>query len=397
MLTFLKSAGLRVSTATTAEPAKVEQADLEATPAVPSETANSESAPDAPAAATEVASVHSANSSSSLSISPSKSSNTDAYGVPSNTGHTSPQATSRPLTPVQSLLVPPSPGQSAVPESTSTPTPEVQDANPYPNAKTGKDPRRFSFRSLTFLRPETKLSQPERKPSQHSASIHTRSHMLSEAREKERKARTSNAFTVRALQSRISDKRAKDSAVTVRSVIVGIHDVSPDAKGKKSKPVSKSDLVRVKAQLLEPKSAAKVINHLRIMSPTDVGISNTGPIHAVCLDSTDKEAHEQYFAQLGSVATSSVTALSATLANIHLVDLLAAPDMGFGAPASSPGLFAGAVPSPGAIIDGLQQITPQLLALGYATSNAITPDHQGVIVPTDRISVLTCGYFYFTL
>jgi hypothetical protein len=178
--------------------------------------------------------------------------------------------------------------------------------------------------------------------------------------------------------------------MSVRAVILGDHEVAVDAKGKKSKPVSKSDLARVRAHLLEPKSASKVINHLRTMSPTDTGTINTGPIHAVCLDTTDKEAHEQYFAQL---STSAAAALSVAIADIHIVDLLTAPDLGFGAPASSPGLFAGAVPSAEAIIDGLQQITPQLLALGYATSNAILPDHKGVIVPTDRISILTCGYF----
>ncbi|OJA09201.1 hypothetical protein AZE42_00680, partial [Rhizopogon vesiculosus] len=296
MLTFLKSAGLRVSVATAAESAKVERPD-EAAPTASSETANAESGPEASATA-EIASIHSANSSSSLSISPSKSSNIDAYGAPSNAGHTTSQAPSRSHTPVQSLLVPPSPGQGPVAESTSTPSPEVQDANPYPNAKSRKDPRRFSFRSFTFLRPESKLSQPERKPSQHSVSIHTQPHVLSEAREKEKKARASKAFTVRALQSRISNKRAKDTAMTVRSVIVGDHEVAVDTKGKKSKPVSKSDLARVKAQLLEPKSASKVINHLRVMSSTDKGTSGTGPIHAVCLDSTDKEAYEQYFAQL---------------------------------------------------------------------------------------------------
>lgn len=391
MLTFLKSAGLRVSVATVPEPIKVDHADqVEPTPTASSEVANSEPVPAAPVAA-DVASIRSVNSSTSLSTSLPKSSNTDAYGVPSNAGHATPQAPSRPLSPVQSLLVPPSPGVSPAAESISKPTSE--DASPYLHAKAGKDPRRFSFRSFTFLRPESKPSEPEHKASQPSAFVHTQPQMLSEAREKEKKARARKAFTVRALQSKISDKRAKDTAMTVRSVIVGDHEIPIDAKGKKSRPVSKSDLARVRTQLLEQKSASKVIDHLRTMSPTGAGNMNCGPIHAVCLDSTDKEAHEQYFAQIESVASSTVSALSAALANVHIVDLLTAPDMGFGAPASSPGLLAGAVPSAEAIIDGLEQITPQLLALGYATSNAILPDHRGVVVPTDRISVLTCGYF----
>ncbi|KAG1730780.1 hypothetical protein EDB19DRAFT_1371310 [Suillus lakei] len=391
MLNFLKSAGVRISVATTAEPVKVEKADLEAAPIDPVSDAS---------AAADVASIHSANSSPSLNSSASKSSHTDAYGAPSNTG--TPQAASRSLTPmqstsvplpqssVQSLLVPPSPGRGPTAESADNPTPGVPGASPYTNAKTGKDPHRFSFRSFSFLRSESKLTQPERKPSQHSELIHTQPHALSKAHEKEKKSRASKAFTVRALQSKASDRRARDTAIMVRSVIVGDHEMV-DGRAKRSKPLSKSDLARVKAQLLEPKTASKIIDHLHAMSAssTDTGSANTGPIHAVCLDATDKEVHEQHFVQLGSVATATVTALSESLANVHLVDLLTAPDMGFGAPASSPGLLAGAVPSAETIIDGLQQITPQLLALGYATSKAILPDHKGVVVPTDRLSVLT--------
>ncbi|KAG2358459.1 hypothetical protein BDR07DRAFT_1171010, partial [Suillus spraguei] len=187
-----------------------------------------------------------------------------------------------------------------------------------------------------------------------------------------------------------SDRRARDTAVMIRSVIVGDHEMMHSG-AKKSKSLSTSDLARVKAQLLDPKSSRKIIDHLHTMSASlaDTGSVNTGPIHAVCLDAIDKEIHEQHFIQLGSVATATATTICDALANVHLVNLLTAPDMGFGAPASSPGLLAGAVPSAETIIDGLQQITPQLLALGYASSKAILPDHKGVIVPTDRLSVLT--------
>lgn len=384
MLTFLKSAGVRLSVATAAEPVKVEKSDLAAATTAP--------VPDASPAA-DHASVHSANSVPSLHSSASKSSHTDAYGVPSNTGTpqvvtrslTSEHPTSMPLpqSSVQSLLVPPSPGRAPTAESAGVPA-----TSPYPNAKTGKDSR-FSFRSFSFLRSESKLTQPESKPSQHSEPIHTQPHALSKAHEREKKSRASKAFTVRALQSKASDRRARNTAAMVRSVIVGDHEMV-DSRAKSSKPLSKSDLAHVKAQLLEPKSASKIIGHLHAMSASssDTGSTNAGPIHAVCLDAVDKEIHEQHFVQLGSVATATTTAISDALVNVHLVDLLA-PDMGFGAPASSPGLLAGAVPSAETIIDGFQQITPQLLALGYATGKAITPDHKGVVVPTDRLSVLT--------
>lgn len=388
MLTFLKPAGVHVSAATAAEPTKVEKAVLEVPPTDP--------VPDASSAA-DVSSIHSANSSSSLHSAASKSSHTDAYGAPSNMG--SPQAASRSLTPVhptsmtmpqsseQSLLVPPTPGRGPSAETVGNATLGVPSTNPYPNAKPGKDFRRFSFRSFSFLRSESKLPQPERKPSQHSEPIHTQQ---SKAHDKEKKLRVSKTFTVRALQSKASDRRARDTAAMVRSVIVGDHEMV-DGGAKRSKSLSKSDLARVKAQLLEPKSARKIMDHLHTMSAssTDTGSANTGPIHAVCLDAIDKEAHEQHFVQLGSVATATTTALSDALSNVHLVSLITAPDMGFGAPASSPGLLAGAVPSAEAIIDGLQQITPQLLAFGFATSKAILPDHKGVVVPTDRLSVLT--------
>lgn len=391
MLTFLKSAGVRVSVATTAEPVKVKKADLEVALTAP--------VPDASPAA-DIASIHSANSSSSLHSSASKSSHTDAYGAPSNPA--TPQVASRSLTPVQpmpvnlpqssvqSLLVPPSPGRGPAAESVGIAAPGAPGTNPYPSAKTGKDPQRFSFRSFSFLRSESKLTQPERKPSRYSEPIHTQPRVLSKAHEKDKKSLATKAFTIRALQSKTSDRRAMDTAVMVRSVIVGDHEMV-DGRAKRSKPLSKSDVARVKAQLLEPKSAKKIIDHLHTMSAssTDTRSANTGPIHAVCLDAIDKEVHEQHFVQLGSVATATVTAVSDALANVHLVDLLAVPDMGFGAPASSPGLLAGAVPSAETIIDGLQQITPELLALGFATSKAILPDHKGVVVPTDRLSVLT--------
>lgn len=390
MLAFLKSAGVRVSVTTTTEPAKVEKPDLEVASTAP--------VPEASPAA-DAASIHSSNSSPSLHSSASKSSHTDAYGVPSNMG--TPQAASRSLIPeqstsvtlpqssMQSLSVPAIPGRGPAAESAGNMTLEVPSANPSnPSIETGKDSYRFLFRSFSFFRSESKLTRPERKPSQHSEPIHTQSHVLSKATEKEKRA--SKAFTVRALQSKTSDRRARDTAVMIRSVIVGDHEMMHSG-AKKSKSLSTSDLARVKAQLLDPKSSRKIIDHLHTMSASlaDTGSVNTGPIHAVCLDAIDKEIHEQHFVQLGSVATATATTICDALANVHLVNLLTAPDMGFGAPASSPGLLAGAVPSAETIIDGLQQITPQLLALGYASSKAILPDHKGVIVPTDRLSVLT--------
>lgn len=254
---------------------------------------------------------------------------------------------------------------------------QSQSALPYspPGAdSTGKDPRRFSFPSFSFLRPDTKQNKAVSKPS-------------------EKKSKTSRALSILIVGTAASsEKRARESAAIVRSVIVGQHNSPPDSKSNKTRPVSKYDMARVKSQLLDPKIAVKVISNLRALpaQPNDGASSINVPIHAVCLDMPDKDIHEQYFARFASVATASASTIATVLADVHLIDLLTAPNMGFGAPVTAQGLFAGAVPTAETVVEGIEQITPQLLALGYATGKSILPDHKGVIVPTDRISVLTC-------
>lgn len=248
-----------------------------------------------------------------------------------------------------------------------------------------KDHGRFSFLSLPFFRSDTKLvEQPRRKSSTRSLPAVT-----SGVRSTGKKSRTSRAFTVHSLRTASTEKRAKESAAIIRSIIVGDHNVPLDVR---TKAFSRSAVARVKSQLLKPKAATKMVAQLKILppQPTDVPTGANVPIHAVCLDVTDDEAYERYFSKLGPVVSASIEALATTLANIHIVDLLMAPNIGFGASADAPGLFAGAVPTPETILEGLQLITPQLLALGYATGKAVLPDHKGVTVPTDRISVLTC-------
>ncbi|KAH7888829.1 hypothetical protein F5I97DRAFT_1803057 [Phlebopus sp. FC_14] len=274
---------------------------------------------------------------------------------------------------------------------------QSQIALPYssPNTNTpGKDPRRFSLPSFAFLRSDTKLNaQSERKPTTHTLPVQSQTRTLSKAKDTIKKSRATREFTIRALQNRASNKRAKESAVIVRALIIGDHNTSPNvnAKENKVKSPSRSDITRVKTQLLQAKSASKVISHLRALpaQSSDTASNTKMPIHAVCLDVNDQEADVRYFAPLGSVATASIDALSAAFADMHLVDLLTAPDMGFGAPVTAQGVFAGSVPTAETVLQGMEQITPQLLALGYATGKAILPDHRGVIVPNDRISVLT--------
>ena len=273
---------------------------------------------------------------------------------------------------------------------------QSQSALPYspPDANsTGKDPRRFSFPSFSFLRSDAKQTKTRTIP----PPLQIQPTPVSKASEKKSKA--SRAFSILIIGSAASsEKRAKESAAIVRSVIVGDHNTPRDPRSSKTKAASKYDVARVKSQLLQPKTAAKVITQLRALPahPNDAATNTNVPIHAVCLGMSDRDVHEQYFARIESVATSSVSAVSTILADVRLVDLLTAPDMGFGAPVTAQGLFAGSVPTAETVIDGVVQITPQLMALGYATGKAILPDHKGVTAPTDRISVLTCqAHFTF--
>ncbi|KAG9316471.1 hypothetical protein JVU11DRAFT_2507 [Chiua virens] len=252
-----------------------------------------------------------------------------------------------------------------------------------------KDPRRFSLPSFSFLRSDPKQNKLRSIP----PPIQT--HPTSIPKSSEKMSKPSRAFSALIVGSGVSsEKRAKASAAIVRSVIIGAHNypVERDPRSNlKSKSLSKADVARVKSQLLAPKSAAKVISQLKELPPHayDIASQPHGPIRAVCLDKPDKDVHEQNFAQIQSVATAAVSTISTAIAELHLIDLVTAPNMGFGAPVTAQGLFAGAVPTAETVVEGLEQITPQLMALGYATGKAIIADHKGVIVPVDRISALT--------
>ncbi|OSX66389.1 hypothetical protein POSPLADRAFT_1177860 [Postia placenta MAD-698-R-SB12] len=209
-----------------------------------------------------------------------------------------------------------------------------------------------------------------------------------------------------------SEKQAQQSALLLRELIVG---PSSNASAKtKTHAMSNAEVEKVKAQLARPQSANKVIAQLRQLSSSDepvvVGTGPNGetltalpkgPIHAVCLPYTDAEAHDRHFAQLtkdkaaaaqpatASVANASITTLKTVFSEINLVSLVTTPDLGLGGAPDGPGLLSGALPSAQVIIQGIEQITPQWLALGYATGKAVLPDHAGIYPPTDRMSAVT--------
>lgn len=205
-----------------------------------------------------------------------------------------------------------------------------------------------------------------------------------------------------------SEKRAKESAEIVRTLIIGPSSISPASK--KPQALSKVQLKKVKSELTKPKSANKVIFQLRNLdlvtnpSVTDVFSQPTGkrrgPIHAVCLDKTDEDAEKYHFAQLKpdapseaanlfaeSFVTAGVDSISLTLGNLHVVDLVGI-DFGFGQPTTGQGILAGAVPTAETVITGIRLITPQLMSLGYITGQAILPDHKGKLFTHTHLGLL---------
>ena len=215
-----------------------------------------------------------------------------------------------------------------------------------------------------------------------------------------------------------SDRRAKQSALIVRSLIVG-QDADEGGLSSPHVPVSHAQLKDIKAHLSKSKSAGKVIAQLRALPALSNSSSSASePIQAVCLPYTDQEADEKHLSRLrdlkpvsqpqsqpqpststtktdtpprsSAVASSTIESVAEAIRKLRVVNLFTAPDLGLGQPHDGPGLLAGALPTAETVINGLTQITPQLMALSYATGHALIPDHKSVHPPTDRMSVLTC-------
>lgn len=341
-------------------------------------------------------------------------------------------------TPPSQPPVPPSStavsGTTSTSGSPSTPSPQlpISEGSPSPQGPTSRSQKRFSWRSLV---------QP-RGPRDRKSSLPPPREEAAE------KATARQEYIERKMVRTRSEQRAHASALVVRELIVGPF-ATPTAAPPKSEKVSASGqtslhkMRKVKSQLLEPKTAQKILTQLRALPTSDepilVGKTGAGkpvtslpkgPIHAVCLPCTDAEAHEKHFSRLDKLQAAPATSQAATsnpspktkersldlsavasaaeeissvtatsfeklkevLADLNLVSLITAPDLGLGHPATGPGLFSGALPSAEAIVNGIEQMTPQLLALGYATGQSILPSHAGIYPPTDRMSVITCAY-----
>ncbi|KAH8083776.1 hypothetical protein BXZ70DRAFT_900614 [Cristinia sonorae] len=316
----------------------------------------------------------------------------------SSTSEEPPSVASPTTEPESNNMLAAKPGDAVPPE----PSPE-QPAHPLSNER-----RRFAWRSsLSFFGGDKREGHKDHKA------------QLSAIQEHKKAQQAAAEHDVYALKLSRSERKAKASAQVVRSLIVGPSSIKPSQM--KAKPVSKRKIEQVKSELIHKKSANRVIAQLRAMPASDqeTGVSTViHPIHAVCLAYTDLDAHERHFARLNEdangadgddseltkersfsiaaavtsvadVTNASISRVTAMFTDLHVVSLVATPDLGLGQPGEGPGLLRGALPPAETVLEGVQQVTPQLLALGYATGKAIYPDHAGVYPPTDRMSVIT--------
>ena len=319
---------------------------------------------------------------------------------------------------------PPAPAPAAASDTNSTAAAPLETA-PSPSSQ-----KRFSWR--VFVQPKGTHDRKAAPPS----------HREEAAKE----AAARQEYLERKVRQTRSERRAREDALVVRELIVGSF-ATPSAAPPKSAKVFASAAPSAHAQkarkakqrLLEPREAQRLIAQLRQLPSSDVPVVAgrtaageevrvlpRGPIHAVCLSCPDEEAHEKHFAKLdrvgvpapspdtspkakqrsldlsavsskavdgiASVTTSSFEKIKAVLGDLDVVSLIAVPDLGIGQPVGSPGLLAGAVPTAKAVMQGVEELTPQLMTLGYATGKSIVPSHEGVYPPTDRMSVLTCKH-----
>ncbi|KAI9068250.1 hypothetical protein FKP32DRAFT_1587835 [Trametes sanguinea] len=343
----------------------------------------------------------------------------------------------------------PSSGQSTSTGSSDAPdTVGVADSEPAPAVSSAPPPKAAAV-SASAPSPEPTAPPQKRFSWPWHSLVHPKGVQNRKAappsaeKEAAKEATARQEYAERQILRTRSEKRARESAFVVRELIVGPF-ATPTVVPPKSSKVSAigasslQKVQKVKAQLLDPKAAQKVIAQLRELptSDTPVVVGKTrkgesvktlprGPIHAVCLPYTDAEAHDKHFSkldklevaaapapspsaspkakerkldltavssaasQIASVTATSLEKLKEVLADLNVVSLITAPDLGLGQPADSPGLFSGAIPSAAAIVNGIEEVTPQLMALGYATGKAVLPSHVGVYPPTDRMSVIT--------
>jgi hypothetical protein len=294
-----------------------------------------------------------------------------------------------------------------LPEPTSLASPPLNDSS-----KAGGRERRFSFRPFSFK--PTRVEAPKASPSTEAVqNAHHENH------KKKNRPTDSSKGAPGGAKPTVSNatKRAKESALIVRALIIG--PCADPSAPQITRAVAAPQLGKVKEQLIQPKSANRVIAELRALpvpvpeseseaggqtegtektAPRDrVKVMQRGPIHAVCLEYTESEAHERHFNQLAkkptttadgkevkdetvgfpSVTSANFGSISTMLGNMRIVSLITPPDLGIGQPGDGNGILAGALPTAETVINGIVQITPQLMALGYTTGMTVHASHTG--------------------
>ncbi len=258
------------------------------------------------------------------------------------------------------------PAVSQAPESDAPPNSGQSDSATRAGPSTDVN-RRWSFQGhFKLLR---KPTAPRTTAEKHDATVPTAAPDASPGRLKLLSA-FSNA-----------DSRAKQSALVVRSLMVG-QDTDEGGVASPQVPISSAQLKNVKALLMKPKTANEVIAQLKALPAFPDSSSHANePIQAVCLPYSDEEADSKHFGTLrntkppptttttthtpGSSPKESTTieAITDTFKDLHIVNLFTAPNMGLGEPGDGKGILAG----------------------------------EGVYPPTDRLSILTCTSLFFSL
>ena len=197
-----------------------------------------------------------------------------------------------------------------------------------------------------------------------------------------------------------AEKRADNSALALRSLIVGPNSTLQVAS-QNTAPALTPNLANIKSQLLQPKTANQVIASLKELPASDDPLhadktGAKGPIHAVCLAYTDAEADALHFSKLKPTPLSGDRQRELTVSSLpsmfsvpvdkiaelfnemHIINLVNTSDfIGLGQSGDGPGILSGALPTAETVIEGIKRITPELMALGYATGKAVQPDHSG--------------------
>lgn len=273
----------------------------------------------------------------------------------------------------------------AAPQPKDVPTPPATEDKP-PDAKPPVRARRFSIQAIS---PRSKSTPP---PPKESSSSQTAPYTAPAVAPEEAPAKPAKQHLSRA------DRQAQKSAQRLQILITGDTGVASPLV---SPVTAKNRVDKIKSQLSNPTSGNRVIAELRKLPLVGHSSNCDAPIHAVCLEHPDAEEDALHFSKLHVASTevdseaqdatpaSPVDKMAAVLKDMRVIDLVTAPDLGIGQPGDGKGLLAGAVPTAETVLNGVKQITPQLMALGYATGQLVTPNHGSIYPPTDRISVLT--------